>query len=107
MHRQIITAPKGIIVDHININSLDNRKPNLRFATSAQNNWNSKRGINKGSSKYKGVGWNKQRKKWRATLCNNNAKIHLGYFDDEKEAARIYNEAALKYRGDFAVLNKI
>lgn len=107
MHRQITAAPKGVIVDHININGLDNRKANLRFATATQNNWNSRRGCNKGTSKYKGVGWNKQRGKWRATLCNNSGKIHLGYFDNEKEAARTYDKAILEYRGEFAVLNNV
>ena len=107
MHRQIISAPKGSIVDHININGLDNRKANLRIATGIQNLWNSRRGMNSGRSKYKGVSWISGRKKWRVVLCNNREKIQLGYFDDEKEAAKVYNEAALKYRGEFAVLNDI
>ena len=107
MHRQIIAAPKEVIVDHININTLDNRKANLRFATYTQNNWNSRRGMNEGSSKYKGVVWNKQQNKWRVTIVNNKKSFHLGFFEDEKEAAKAFNEAALKYRGQFALLNEI
>ena len=63
--------------------------------------------MNKGTSKYKGVDWKKQQKKWRAILCSNGKKNHIGYFDDEKEAARAYNKAVLEHRGEFAVLNDV
>ena len=107
MHRQIMHAEKGILIDHINHNGLDNRKANLRFATYGQNAWNSKKGINRGSSKYKGVSWDKRMKKWRAMICNNYKRMHLGFFDNEKAAAKVYNEAAIKYRGQFALLNDV
>jgi hypothetical protein len=107
MHRQIMCAEKGILIDHINNNGLDNRKANLRFATYRQNAWNSKMGINSGSSKYKGVSWDRRSKKWRAMICNNYKKMHLGFFDNEKAAAKVYNEAAKKHRGVFAVLNNV
>ena len=108
MHRQIMRAEKNIFVDHINHNGLDNRKANLRFATCRQNAWNSRKIGNRGKSKYKGVRWSKISKKWQATICDNNSrKIHLGFFDDEKAAARIYNEAAQKSRGEFALLNDV
>ena len=107
MHRQIMNAPKGIVVDHINRNGLDNRKANLRFATVSQNNWNSRKGFNCGSSKYKGVSWSKDKKKWAVWLSVNKKNKQFGYFDDEKEAARVYNEVAKKHRGEFAVLNNV
>ena len=107
MHIQIMHAEKGILIDHINHNGLDNRRANLRFATYGQNAWNSKKGINRGSSKYKGVSWDKISKKWRAMICNDYKKMHLGFFDDEKAAAKVYNEAAKKHRGVFAVLNDV
>ena len=108
MHRQIMRAEKNFFVDHINHNGLDNRKANLRFATCRQNAWNSRKITNCGTSKYKGVRWNKKSKKWQATICNNNSrKIHLGFFNDEKAAARAYNKAAQKYRGEFALLNDV
>ena len=98
-------AEKGILVDHINHNGLDNRKANLRFATYSQNAWNRKKPTDSGSSKYKGVRWVKDSKKWRAVICNNNRRTHLGFFNDEKEAAAAYDTAAKKHRGEYAFLN--
>ena len=100
-----MAAPTGIIVDHINRNGLDNRRANLRFATVAENGWNSRRGVNVGSSKYKGVAWDKRAKKWRTVLCYKGGRKYLGYFEDEKTAAKMYDKAAKKYHGEFAVLN--
>jgi hypothetical protein len=105
MHREIKKPPKGLVVDHINRDGLDNRKANLRCATQIQNTWNSLRGMNSGKSKYKGVSWSKEHNKWRAAMCHYGGKIHLGYFSDEIQAARVYDKAAKKYRGRFAVLN--
>jgi hypothetical protein len=105
MHRQIMNAPKEKVVDHQNHNGLDNRKANLQLVTVTENNWNSRRGMNMGSSKYKGVNYDKQHKKYRATLCHNGGKIHLGYFDDEIKATKTYDNAVKKYRGKFAIVN--
>lgn len=104
MHRIVMDAPKGIMVDHINGNSLDNRKENLRFCNNGQNQSNSlsKKGS---SSVYKGVNFHKN--KWRATITINKKSLHLGTYDTEKEAALAYNTKAKEVFGDFSRLNII
>ena len=106
MHKVILKVPKGQVVDHINHNGLDNRKANLRPATSEENNRNRRKSIKrKCHSRFKGVNWNKDQQKWAARICFNRKTKFIGYFNDEIEAAKAYDNAALKYHGEFAVLN--
>ena len=106
MHRQVIKAPDGLLVDHINNNGLDNRKANLRLATHRQNNCNRLYAKRTGShSKYIGVSWHKYKKKWYAQISFNGKRKHIGYFHDEIEAGKAYDKAAKQYHKDFAVLN--
>ncbi len=114
MHRQIMAyklntelcnLPADLVVDHINGNSLDNRKANLRLATQQQNLWNSNRGKNTGSSRYKGVTWDKSRARWRVRIKHKGRKLSFGYHKNEIDAAKAYDRAILKLRGPFAVLN--
>ena len=102
MHRLIMDAPDGVEVDHINGDRLDNRRCNLRLCTHRQNLRNRKRQDN-GSSRYKGV--HKSAGKWRAQIGYDGKTHHLGYFTDEADAARAYNEAASEHFGEFARLN--
>ena len=104
MHRVIMNNPKGFMIDHINHDTLDNRKENLRLVTNQQNLFNQK--LKKHSSKYKGVTWYETHKKWCVRIRFNKS-IYLGLFEDEKEAGRVYNENAIKYFGEFALLNDI
>lgn len=90
-------------VDHINRNGLDNRRCNLRVCSSRLQMAN--QGSRGGSSLYKGVTWNKRRKKWCAKIQVCGKWYHLGYFDDELDAARAYDEAALAFHGAYACLN--
>ena len=93
-------------VDHRNHNGIDNRRENLRSATHADNQHN--RPLSKrNTSGFKGVSWNKHRKKWVAHIKFNRKKIHLGYFTNKRKAAREYNRAAIKYFGKFAYLNPV
>lgn len=105
MHNLIIPIPDGYIADHINHNGLDNRNKNLRAATQAQNARNARYPKENCSSKYRGVCYNKQTKKWRAIIVFNRKRRQIGYFQDEKEAARAYDREAKKFFGEFAILN--
>ncbi|KAA8750168.1 HNH endonuclease [Paenibacillus sp. UASWS1643] len=108
MHRLIVGANPGQIVDHINGVPWDNRRDNLRVVTDQQNSFNTQiSSTNK--TGFKGVAVYKARKNpgYTAQITVNYRKIHLGCFDDPVEAAIAYNNAARMYFGEFAILNEI
>lgn len=107
MHRLIlgITNPK-IQVDHKDRDGLNNQRDNIRPSSYRQNRANGRKNIN-GTSKYLGVSWKAQNQKWVSQIVANGKKKYLGYFDNEIEAAKIYNIAAKLYHKEFANLNKI
>jgi hypothetical protein len=104
MHGVIMDTPTDLETDHINHDRLDNRRDNLRVVTHAQNQMNKKKQIDN-TSGYKGVSWHKQKNKWIAKIQVVNRQKHLGCFTDMIEAAKAYDAAAIKYFGEFAVLN--
>jgi hypothetical protein len=108
LHRYLLNmTDPTIYIDHVNKNTLDNRRCNLRYSTPQENRRNSGKKI-KASSKYKGVVWNKIHKKWLVRIVKEKGKrIFLGYFYNEIDAAKAYNEAAKKYFGEFAHLNEV
>lgn len=106
LHRFIMDAPEGLTVDHINGNGLDNRRCNLRICSQGDNVRN-RRHASGGTSKYQGVCWNKARRKWQANITVDNRLCYLGLFDDEQDAARAYNAAAVEHFGEFARLNDV
>ena len=83
--------PNGtkMVIDHINNDSSDNRLENLQIVSQRINTFKDKHG----TSKYIGVYWNKSRNKWRAMIHINGKKTHIGYFDEEEEAAKAYQDA--------------
>ncbi len=104
MHREIMHAPKGILVDHRNCESLDNRRSNLRFATCAENIRNRRKRKNL-TSQYLGVHFYKPRSNWESRIQHGEKRIRLGRFDSEIDAAKAYDEAAKRLFGEFARLN--
>jgi hypothetical protein len=106
MHRVILHAKQGQIIDHINHNGLDNRKLNLRFCTCSQNNINRIR-QNNNTSGFRGIfrAWRKTKPRWGAHLQLNGKIKHAGYYDSPEEAARAYDLIAKTYFGEYAVLN--
>lgn len=110
MHRQIlgILDTPELRADHIDFNGLNNQKSNLRTCTHQQNN-KYKQSAKKSRSKYLGVApiSKLHNKRYRATIYHNYKQYHLGYYATEEEAALAYNEAAKKFHGEFANLNKV
>lgn len=101
MHRLILGTPLGMDTDHINGDSRDNRRTNLRVATRSQNLANQPKQCHN-TSGYKGVCWDKQTSRWRAFISVKGKTVSLGRFDDIEDAAQAYREAAVKHFGSFA-----
>lgn len=106
MHDVILPPPTGKKVDHISGNTLDNRRDNLRHATRSQNAVNRPLASNN-TSGYRGVSFHKGKGRWRASIKQDGRAIYLGSFSDKEDAARAYNEAALRLFGEFAILNEV
>lgn len=101
LHRFLLTPADDQEVDHINGDTLDNRRENLRACTRAQNARNLPK-RKAGTSQWKGVRWRKESRKWEAKICVDRLQIYLGMFDNEVDAAVAYDEAARRYFGEFA-----
>ena len=103
-HEWVDNPEEKRCVDHIDGNKVNNHLENLRWATHAENSRNMKKHTD-GSSVYKGVSLHKQSKKWVAQIQINGKPKHLGLFANEREAAEVYNAAALVHYKEFARLN--
>ena len=104
-HRLVVSEiPENLVVDHIDRNTHNNRKSNLRVASRSQNYGNSKL-FPRNTSGYKGVSFHKISGRWRATITYQKISYHLGEFYNPKEAARAYDRAARKLFGEYAATN--
>lgn len=103
LHRYVMRALPDEIVDHINGNTFDNRRENLRFA-SASGNARNRRALLGGSSQYKGV-TRASARSWRAYIHHSGQQFHLGTHRTEVAAAEAYDCAARAHFGEFASLN--
>lgn len=102
MHRFIAKPPIGMVIDHKDGDKLNNRMSNLRVCTQVENMQNRVAASKPKTSKYKGVCWSKKDNRWRATIKVSGKQIGLGYFRDEELASRAYDEACVRYFGEFA-----
>lgn len=107
IHRVIMSRVLGRslspneVVDHINGNTLDNTRGNLRLATTAQNLWNRK--VSKrNKSGATGVFWMPRFSKWGAHIYVNGKRIWLGYYDEYRDAVSARRDGELKHLGEFA-----
>lgn len=107
MHRHIlgVNNPKEF-VDHIDHDGLNNTKSNLRIVNNSQNMQNMRPNKNT-SSKFKGVYWNSEKMKWTTQIRINGKTKHIGHFAEEIEAAKRYNEMAIKHYGEYAFINPV
>lgn len=104
MHRLIIGALPGQQCDHKSGDGLDNRRDNLRVASPSRNCQNKRKSPTAISSKFKGVTISGKIKR-QARIMVGGKRLHLGTFNSDEEAARAYDEAAIRYYGQFAKTN--
>ena len=106
MHRLIMGLDKKLIVDHINHDTIDNRRENLRLCTYSENLCNKKPEPNSKSS-FKGVTWSVRDSKWVVQIWKDGRSFYYGYHENEIDAAKAYNEAAKEHHGEYAYLNDL
>lgn len=107
LHRYLLNPELDKEVDHINRNKLDNRRSNLRVCTRKENGRNRSLAINN-SSGYHGVYFSKtekRKKRWTVSIRIDGIKKTIGRYLTGKQAAKAYDEKALKYHGEFATTN--
>ncbi len=101
MHRVVLKQKPRQGTDHINGDKLDNRRENLRPATSQQNNLNRGKSI-RNKSGFKGVSWSRTSRKWLACVYINGKQTYLGLYQDKRAAHSVYWKAAQELHGEFA-----
>ena len=104
LSRYLMNPPDEVEIDHKDRNPLNNRRSNLRIATSSQNKINL---IRKNPSGFRGIYWNKDNLNWRARIQYKHSTHEIGSFSNKEDAARAYNEHAVKLHGEFAILNDV
>lgn len=104
LHRLLLKPTRDQEVDHINGDSLDYRRENLRICTHQQNRWNTSKRKDS-TNKYRGIHFDKRSKLWRARIQANGIRHYSGYYKSEEAAANAFNLMAIAYHGKFAKIN--
>jgi hypothetical protein len=102
LHRLLTDAPPDSYVDHINHNTLDNRKKNLRITTNDKNTRHRRSKNSNNKSGYRNVCWSESDNKWIVQLQINGKNTVLGYFNDVHEAGKFAKEMRKKYYKKYA-----
>lgn len=99
LHRFIMNVSSDMKIDHINHNTFDNRKENLRICTQAQNMWNAKhRGSNTG---IRGIHFRKKVGNYQVDITSYGKRVYLGVYPTIEEAIIVRKTAEFKYHGDY------
>ena len=106
LHRFIMNLQSDMVVDHINGNTLDNRKSNLRICTNQQNCFNHAVSCNN-SSGYTGVTWHRLANKWQVHIRFNKKTLYLGLFENIDDAVAVRKQAEKQYFGEYARGEKV
>lgn len=107
MHRVIMKPSKLLDIDHINGDGLNNQRSNLRVVTHSENAANRAHKNVNNKSGFRGVHWCNTQHKWRAKINIDGKRVSLKYWDTATDAAKAYNQAAIKRYGDMARLNEV
>lgn len=105
LHRFLMNPPSHLEVDHIDGDGLNNCRSNLRVVTHRENMANQGKRFGEFSSRFVGVHWHAQRRKWNAMIRREGKRIHLGLFTNEEDAAMAYDTAVLEMSPGFGMLN--
>jgi len=100
LHRWILSPSPDLDVDHIDHDTLNNRRNNLRVCTNSENSWNRKFQLNNKSG-ISGVRWKPERKSWIAEIAVNGKQTHLGSFKKIEDAANARKRAEVQHYGEF------
>lgn len=108
LHRWLLNAQPGQIVDHADGNPLNNTRTNLRLCNGSQNSVNRRRQpsrVGRSASRYRGARKELNSKNWGAMITCKGKRIYLGSYPTEEDAAKAYDAKAIELFGEFAVLN--
>jgi hypothetical protein len=105
LHRLVMDAPKGVLVDHWDGNTLDCRKANLRLASHAKNSHNMAKWSKDSTSKFKGISWKSKRKRWVSQISCDGKYHYLGLYSSEIHAAYVYDLASIQHHGEYGRTN--